>query len=191
MRAGQLPDPAHGRRGKQRSVHNNYFTLPVLFIMISNHYASTYSHRHAWAVLVAMAAAGVSIRHFFNRRHKGVLAWQYPAMGVVLLASVAWWTAPRLLPLPPVEGPVTFERVRSIMGERCIACHSPAPTFAGIAQPPGGVLLHASDAILRNAQRVYQQVVVTRMMPLGNITQMTDQERAVIAAWIANGARAN
>ena len=190
MRVGQLPDPIHGRRGKQRSVHNNYFTLPVLFIMISNHYASTYTHPHAWAVLLLIAAAGVSIRHFFNRRHKGVLAWQYPALGAVLLSGAAWWTAPRIIPLPPLEGPVTFERVRDIMGQRCLSCHSPVPTFAGLAQPPAGVVLHTPDAILKNAQRTYQQVVVTRMMPLGNITQMTDQERAVIAAWVAAGATA-
>src|SRR5205085_1406600 len=120
MRAGGLPDPMDGKRGKQRSVHNNYFTLPVLFIMISNHYASTYSHKHAWAVLVLIAAAGVSIRHFFNRKHKGVLAWQYPAIGAVLLAVVAWWTAPRILPLPQLEGPVTFDQVRTVVGQRCI-----------------------------------------------------------------------
>jgi uncharacterized membrane protein len=188
MRAGGLPDPIHGKRGKLRSVHNNYFTLPVLFIMISSHYASTYGHAHSWAVLALISAAGVSIRHFFNRRHKGVLAWQYPAMGAVFLGSAAWWTAPRIIPLPPVEGTVTFERVRAIMGERCINCHSPVPTFPGLAQPPGGVLLQAQEGVLKNAQRIYQQVVVTRMMPLGNVTQMTDQERAVVAAWVAAGA---
>jgi uncharacterized membrane protein len=188
MRAGGLPDPIHGLRGKQRSVHNNYFTLPVLFIMISNHYASTYGHPHAWAILTLMMAAGVSIRHFFNRRHKGVLAWQYPALGAVLLGVVAWWTAPRPIALPPVEGPVNFARVRAILGERCLNCHAPTPTFPGLAQPPAGVLLHTPDQILRNVQRIHQQTVATRTMPLGNITQMTDQERAVIAAWIAAGA---
>jgi uncharacterized membrane protein len=188
MREGRAPDPMDGKRGKQRSVHNNYFTLPVLFIMISNHYASTYSHKQAWAVLALISAAGVSLRHFFNRKHKGVLAWQYPAVGAVLLGVVGWWTMPRLAPLPKVEGPVTFDRVRAIVGQRCINCHSPAPTFTGIVQPPAGVVLHTPEAILQNAQRVYQQVVVTRIMPLGNVTQMTDQERAVIAAWVASGA---
>ena len=190
MRAGALPDPIYGRRGKQRSVHNNYFTLPVLFIMISNHYPSTYGHAHGWAVLALISAAGVSIRHFFNRRHKGVWAWPYPAFGAVLLGTAAWWTAPRLLPLPAVSGAVTFERVRAIVGERCINCHSPTPTFPGLAQPPAGVLLHLPDQVLKNAQRIYQQTVVTRMMPLGNVTTMTDQERAVIAAWVAAGATA-
>ena len=190
MRAGGLPDPIHGLRGKQRSVHNNYFTLPVLFIMISNHYASTYGHSHAWAILTLMMAAGVSIRHFFNRRHKGVLAWQYPALGAVLLGVVAWWTAPRPIALPLVQGVVNFERVRAIIGERCLNCHAPTPTFPGLVQPPAGVLLHAPDQILKNVPRIHQQAVATRTMPLGNITQMTDQERAVIAAWIAAGATA-
>ena len=189
MRAGRLPDPIYGKRGKQRSVHNNYFTLPVLFIMISHHNASTYAHPHAWAVLVLISAAAVSIRHFFNRRHKGVLEWRYPAFGAVLLGVVAWWTAPRLLPLPKVEGPVTFDQVRAIVGQRCVTCHAPTPTFAGIAQPPAGVVLHTAESIGANAQRIYQQVVATRIMPLGNVTQITDDERAIIAAWIAGGAK--
>ena len=189
MRAGRLPDPIYGKRGKQRSVHNNYFTLPVLFIMISNHYASTYAHEHAWAVLVLISAAAVSIRHFFNRRHKGAIEWRYLAFGAGLLGVVAWWTAPRLLPLPKVDGPVTFDQVRAIVGQRCVTCHAPTPTFAGIAQPPAGVVLHTAEAIGANAQRIYQQVVATRIMPLGNVTQITDYERAVIAAWIADGAK--
>lgn len=158
MRAGRLPDPIYGQRGKQRSVHNNYFVLPVLFIMISNHYASTYSHKHAWAVLALFSAAAVSIRHFFNLRHKGVLEWRYPVVGAGLLGVVAWWTTPHLAPLPKVNGPVMFDQVRAIIGQRCVTCHSPSPTFVGITQPPAGVLLHTPDAIAQNAQRVYQQV---------------------------------
>ena len=189
MKAGQAPNPVDGKRAKQRSVHNNYFTLPVIFIMVSNHYATTYAHPYNWAVLMLIAAAGVSIRHFFNRKHKGVYAWQYPAIGAVLLAFVSWWTMPRLAPLPAVEGEVNFNRVRSIVGNRCVACHSPAPTFPGITVPQAGVLLHTPADLLANAQRVYQQVVVTRIMPLGNATGMTDQERAVIAAWVRDGAK--
>jgi len=189
MKAGQAPDPRDGQRAKQRSVHNNYFTLPVIFIMVSNHYASTYSHPYNWAVLMLMVAAGVVIRHFFNRKHKGVYAWQYPALGAVLLGIVAWWTAPHPLPLPPVNGPVTFNRVRAIVGERCVTCHSPQPTFPGYTAPQAGVLLHTPDNIVLNSQRMYQQVVVTRIMPLGNLTKITDEERAVIAAWVKAGAK--
>jgi uncharacterized membrane protein len=189
MVAGQAPNPLDGKRAKQRSVHNNYFTLPVIFIMVSNHYASTYGHPYNWAVLALISAAGVSIRHFFNRKHKGVYAWPYPALGAVLLGVVAWWTAPHLVPLPPVEGPVTFNRVRAIAGQRCVPCHSPVPTFPGITQPQAGIILSSPAGILQAAPRMYQQVVVTRIMPLGNATQMTEQERAVIAAWVQGGAK--
>lgn len=184
MRDGRTPDPMDGRRGKQRSVHNNYFTLPVVFTMISNHYASTYGHAYNWAVLGLIAAAGVAIRHFFNRRHKGVLAWRYLGIGAVLLGGVTWWTTPRVPELPEVEGEVTLERVRAIVGERCLACHTPTPTFPGILQPGAGVLLHTADGVARNAERIYQQVVATRIMPMGNVTGMTDEERAVIASWV-------
>ena len=189
MKAGQTPNPADGKRAKQRSVHNNYFTLPVLFIMISNHYASTYAHAGNWAILVLMMAAGVAIRHFFNRKHKGVYAWQYPALGAGLLGVVAWMTQPRVVELPPVEGEVTFNRVRAIVGQHCIQCHSPQPTFPGYTQPQAGVLLHTPADLVQNAPRLYQQVVVTRIMPLGNLTKMTDQERAVLAAWVQAGAK--
>jgi uncharacterized membrane protein len=188
MREGKKPNPLDGARGKQRSVHNNYFTLPVVFIMISNHYAATYSHPHAWAVLALVAAAGILIRHFFNRRHKGAHPYGYLAASAVLLGVVGVWTAPHVQALPPVHGPVTLDRVRSIVGQRCLACHSQAPTFAGITQPPAGVVLQTADGIVQNAQRIYQQVVVTRIMPLGNVTRMTDEERAVIAAWVGAGA---
>lgn len=190
MREGRRPNPIDGARGKQRSVHNNYFTLPVVFIMISNHYAATFGHPHAWAVLALIGGAGVLIRHFFNRRHKGAHPWQYLLAGAVLLGVAAVWTAPHIQPLPPVTGPVTLDRVRSIVGQRCVACHSQAPTFPGVTQPPAGVVLFGADAIVQNAQRIYQQVVVTRIMPLGNATQMTDEERAVIAAWVSAGAPA-
>ncbi len=189
MRAGQAPDPRDGQRAKQRSVHNNYFTLPVLFIMISNHYGSIYTHPQNWAVLMLLTAAGVVIRHFFNRKHKGIHAWQYPVLGAGLLGVVAWWTQPRVVPLPPVEGEVTFNRVRAIVGQHCIPCHSPQPTFPGYAQPQAGVLLHTPADLMQNAPRLYQQVITTRLMPLGNLTQMTDQERAVLAAWVKAGAR--
>jgi len=188
MRAGRTPNPVDGLRAKQRSVHNNYFTLPVIFMMISNHYSATYGHPYAWAVLALISAAGVLIRHYFNRRHSGVHAWPCLGAGACLLAFVAWWTAPHIQALPPVVGPVTFDRVRGIVGQRCIVCHSVTPSFPGILQAPAGVVLTTPDAILRNSQRIYQQVVVTRIMPLGNATKVTDEERAVIAAWVRSGA---
>ena len=191
MRAGKSPNPLDGKRGKQRSVHNNYFTLPILFIMISNHYPMTYAHPYAWVILVLIAGAGLAIRHFFNERHYGRHPWQYPIAGFILLAVAAWWTAPHEIALPPVSGPVTLNRVRKIVGERCVTCHAQSPTFPGITQPPAGVILTAPELIVQNSQRIYQQVVVSRIMPLGNATKITDEERAVIAAWIKAGSPAN
>ncbi|HXA47153.1 MAG TPA: urate hydroxylase PuuD, partial [Burkholderiaceae bacterium] len=116
MKAGKSPDPIYGLRAKQRSVHNNYFTLPVLFIMISNHYAMTYNHAYNWLVLAAMMAAGVLIRHFFNLKHKGRIAWGYPAAGVALLLAVAIAIAPK--PIEPqggnadTDGAIQFARAQ-------------------------------------------------------------------------------
>jgi uncharacterized membrane protein len=187
MREGRAPDPADGRRGKQRSVHNNYFTLPVLFTMISNHYASTYGHPLGWAVLAVIGIAGVSIRQFFNRRHKGALEWRWLAVGAALLAFVAWWTAPKGPPPPMAPTPVAFNQVHPIIQHKCAVCHMPSPVYPGIATAPSGVLLHTPRDIAQNAQRIYLQTAVLRVMPLGNVTQLSDDERAMIARWYADG----
>jgi uncharacterized membrane protein len=187
--AGQKPDPIYGIRGKQRSVHNNYFTLPVLFIMISNHYAMTYRSEHAWAVLAVIMAAGVLIRHFFNLKHKGRIEWRYPAAGVALLLALAVAIAPR----PPAAGQPgagpQFAQVRAIIDQRCVGCHSAHPTQPGFATAPAGVTLDDPHAISQNAGRIYQQAVQLKAMPLANLTNMTDAERAQLAAWFEAGAK--
>ena len=186
MMAGQKPDPIHGLKAKQRSVHNNYFTLPVLFIMISNHYAMTYRHEHAWAVLAVIMLAGVLIRHFFNLKHRGRIEWKYPAMGIALLAGVAIAIAPPA----PVAGPaVTFAQVQTIVNTRCIACHADHPTQPGFATAPAGVALTSSAMIVQHAAKIYQQAVQLKAMPLANMTGMTDAERAQIGAWYTAGAK--
>jgi uncharacterized membrane protein len=197
MIAGDKPDPVYGIRGKQRSVHNNYFTLPVLFIMISNHFAMTYRHEHAWAVLAGIMLAGVFIRHFFNLRHKGRVEWKYPAVGVVLLLAVAVAIAPK----PPVAAAANananagagaqFAAVQGIIQQRCVSCHAAHPTQAGFATAPAGVMLDDPHGVKQNAQRIYQQAVQLKAMPLANMTNMTDAERAQVAAWFESGARTN
>jgi len=187
MRAGLTPDPVHGIRGKQRSVHNNYFTLPVLFIMISNHFAMTYRHPHAWAVLGTIMAAGVFIRHFFNLRHKGRVEWVYPAIGVALLLGLAILLAP---PRPSVSaGTVPFARVETILRARCVSCHAAHPTQPGFASAPAGVMLDDAHGIARNAPRIYQQAVQLKAMPLANMTNMTEAERAEVGRWFEAGAK--
>jgi uncharacterized membrane protein len=191
MQAGSLPDPQYGIKAKQRSVHNNYFTLPVLFIMISNHYAMTYQHKNAWLVLAFIMAAGVFIRHFFNLRHKGRIEWRYPAIGVALLLAVAIAIAP---PRPAqvaasADPAAQFAQVRSIIDQRCVACHSAHPSQPGFATAPAGVMLDTPDQIRQRAAQIQKQVVELKAMPIANLTNMTDAERAQVAAWLAAGAK--
>jgi uncharacterized membrane protein len=191
MMAGQKPDPVYGIRAKQRSVHNNYFTLPVLFLMISNHYAMTYRHEHAWAVLAVIMAAGVLIRHFFNLRHKGRIEWKYPAAGVALLAVLAVLIAPKapLAQQPGSDTAAQFTQVKTIVDQRCVACHSAHPTQPGFATAPAGVMLDSPELVARHAARIYQQSVQLKAMPLANLTNMTDAERAQVGAWFEAGAK--
>jgi uncharacterized membrane protein len=192
MKAGRTPDPIYGQRGKQRSVHNNYFTLPVLFIMISNHYAMTYNHAYNWLVLAVIMAAGVLIRHFFNLKHKGRIAWGYPAAGVALLLALAVAIAPKPAVRPQANGaaaPVDMGRVQAVITQRCASCHSDRPTQPGFASAPAGVMLHTPELIKQHAERVYRQTVQLKAMPIGNLTNMTDEERALVGAWYEAGAK--
>jgi uncharacterized membrane protein len=185
---GLAPDPVYGRRGKQRSVHNNYFTLPVLFIMISNHYPMTYASRHGWSVLVAIMLLGAYVRHFFNLRHRGRTVWAIPVSAA--LATLALAIA--IAPAPPKAAPVSasFARVQSIVALRCATCHAQHPTQEGFAVAPKNVLLDNPALIVANAQKIYEQAVATRTMPIGNLTGMTEDERLALASWIAAGAPA-
>ncbi len=136
IRAGREPDPMPGIIGKQRSVHNTYFTLPVLFVMISNHYPMTYSHPYGWLVLGVIMLSGVLIRQFFVLRHKGRPTLLLPALAVVLLLGLAVALAPAA-PVAKVAG-VTFAQVKTVLDARCVACHATQPTQAGFAQAPEG-----------------------------------------------------
>jgi uncharacterized membrane protein len=183
---GKAPDAVYGLRGKQRSVHNNYFTLPVLLTMISNHYPMTFGHPHAWIVLVCLLLLAAYVRHFFNLRHRGRTAWAIPvtaAIGALALAIV-------IAPAQRVQGAsVAFTDVQSIIATRCTTCHATTPKQEGIPVPPKGIILETPAQIVANVAAIRQQAVLTHAMPLGNLTQMTDDERARLGAWIDQGAR--
>jgi uncharacterized membrane protein len=185
IRAGREPDPRPGIVGKQRSVHNTYFTLPVLFTMISNHYPMTYSHPQGWLILGVIMLAGVLIRQFFVLRHRGNINWTLPVAGTALLAAVAVAIAPKHA--DPSGGKVTFASVLGVMKERCLPCHSVQPTQSGFVQPPKGILLETPEQIAANAPKV-AETVNNKYMPIANLTQMTDDERALIVTWFAQGA---
>ncbi|NOR19872.1 MAG: hypothetical protein GQ538_07255, partial [Xanthomonadales bacterium] len=182
----RTPDTSKGLRALQRSRHNNYFTLPVLFIMISGHFPATYGHPNNWLVLLVFSLAAVAVRHYFNIRHlAGFTAWPLiPAF--ILLAGLIIATAPEPRPLSgsgKSEPAVSTSDVFSIVQTRCIKCHAPVPDFEGFTSAPLEVELDNQDKLLQHAERVYQTVVITRTMPLANLTQITDAERKLIANW--------
>ena len=183
--AGERPDPGPGIRGKQRSIHNTYFTLPVLFVMTSNHYAMTYGHQFNWLILILFTLAGALIRVYFVARHKGKAALWPLIAACVLLAAVVVMIAPRSGPARPAA--VAFDDVRGIMQRRCQGCHSSAPTNAAFPAAPGGVMFDTDEQIVAEAGRIHQQTVVTRIMPIGNLTGMSDAERELIDRWYRSG----
>jgi uncharacterized membrane protein len=187
--AGREPDPAPGIRAKQRSVHNNYLTLPVLFAMLSNHFPTTYGHSYSWLVLVALMVTGAWIRHFFNLRHSGRTVWAIPVTAALAIAAVA-------VAIRPTGGgdgsaaaatAVPFARVHAIVEERCVPCHSSHPTKVAVA--PKGVTFDTPDEIAAQAALIERVAVTTRTMPIGNATGMTRPERDVLGAWIRQGAK--
>ena len=189
MKAGQAVDPVHGKRAKQRSVHNTYFTLPVLVAMLSNHYGWLYQGRDNWVVLVLLMLAGALIRHSFVARHKALVAsrrvpWEYAAVGTAFILALAVWR----LPAPPspaaaaaAAAPATLAQVKAVVDQRCVLCHNAQTQQKNVD-------LHTPELIHQHAQQIYQQVVVLKLMPFGNATQMTDDERALFKRWFEGGA---
>ena len=183
MRAGDPPDAEPGIIGKQRSVHNTYFTLPVLFIMISNHYPMTYSHEHGWLVLIFIMLAGVLIRQYFVLRHSHRASPVLPAIAVLLLLAMIWYLSPKAMD-SDAANQVSEARIVQIIETRCIACHASQPTQPGFVAAPLGIVLESHQDILNHAERI-AFTVQTRYMPIGNLTGMTDQERASVVSWYA------
>lgn len=183
---GEVP-AIWGKRAKQRSYHNNYLTLPVLFSMISNHYASTYNHAWNWLVLVLIMLGSVLIRHFFNLRHKGVQRWEFPIAGMAIILGVLVWIAPKPVKVEAGKPAPSMAEVKAIMDARCVACHAEKPTLMPVAQM--GVMLDSEARIKQYAQRIYERTVQLKTMPLGNVTQMTDEEREKLGAWYQAGVK--
>ncbi len=250
----QTPDPVLPAKGLLRSRHNNYFTLPVLFIMISNHFPSTYGSEYNWLILAGIAIAAVLIRHYFNTRHdSNKFAWALPAGALAMIclayvtgparmpstapeqaaakieyqplpetalggktaaekeeeAKAAAWQAAQAKPAEPAapaapaaaaEAPAQataaatgggFEKIHSVIQERCTVCHSAKPTSPLFSTAPAGVMLDTAQQIQAMAPRIQAQAVASQIMPLGNITQMTAEERKLVGDWIASGAKVN
>jgi len=221
----RTPDPALPAKGLLRSRHNNYFTLPVLFIMISNHFPSTYGSQYNWLILAGIAVVAVLVRHYFNTRHTGGnFAWALPAgaLGMICLAYVTGPTPinrgpdvaqvqyqplpatavggktaaeraaepvkPAPEAAPAVAAGADFEKVHVVIQERCSVCHSAKPTSPLFSTAPAGVMFDTAEQIQSQAARIQAQAVASQIMPLGNITQMTQEERDMIGKWIAQGA---
>ncbi len=184
MLRGEAPNPVYGQRAKQRSVHNNYLTLPVLFCMVSNHFAFVYGHDFAWAGLALILLAGALIRHFFNQRHRGRPQWRYPLGGAALLAIVAAWFAPAAAPAL-AGAAVDFGQIQAIVSVRCAVCHAEHPSL--VAAAPAGIMLDTPERIRALRQRIWVQAVQTRAMPLGNVTHITEDERSLLDRWARRG----
>jgi uncharacterized membrane protein len=194
IKAGQPVDPIHGKRGKQRSVHNTYFTLPVLFAMLSNHYSFTYSDPNNWLVLILMMFAGAAIRQFFVMRHGFKLGRNgnplpYALVGIVVILGVIAWIRPAATnavaasaTTTGARAEVSFQQVQKIVEQRCYMCH-------GAAVQMKGIRFDSAAQIKEHAQDMYEQVVVTKIMPMNNATGMTDQEREEFARWFNAGAK--
>ena len=191
--AGRDPDPKYGFIAKQRSMHNNYLTLPVLFVMISNHYPLMYASQYNWLILALILVMGAVIRHFYNMRHQGKPSpWWTWAVTVFLGLLVIGLSSMR----PPLSEeaknelatPVTFAAVEEIVLSRCSMCHAHEPLWEGMAVPPKGVVLETPKQIALQAHDINAQSVRTHAMPPSNITEMEPSERATLAAWIAAGA---
>jgi uncharacterized membrane protein len=194
IKAGWPVDAIHGQRGKQRSVHNTYFTLPVLFAMLSNHYSFTWSHPQNWLVLILMMAAGAAIRQFFVLRHGYKLGrnrhpFAYALAGMVVIAGVVLWMKPGATNsiaasarIDWAGGPNDYKNVQKILENRCYQCH-------GEQVQMKNVRLDSPAAVKQHAQSLYQQVVVSRLMPMNNATGIVEEERQLIKKWFESGAR--
>jgi len=195
IKAGKPVDPIHGIRGKQRSVHNTYFTLPVLFAMLSNHYSFTWGHPQNWLVLILMMFSGAAIRQYFVMRHGYKLGRNkhpigYALVGLVVLAGTIVWMKPAPVAAPAVPAAsapvaaaaVAYSQIKPVLEQRCYMCH-------GAQVQMKNVRLDSPELVAQHARSIYHQVVVTKLMPMNNSTGLTDAERTLIGQWFQGGAK--
>ncbi|MBN9072283.1 MAG: urate hydroxylase PuuD [Rhizobiales bacterium] len=198
--AGRKPDPKYGKIAKQRSLHNNYLTLPVLFLMLSNHYPLAFATRFNWVIASLVFLIGVLIRHYFNTRHanKGNPTWTWLVAAILFVAIIWLSTVPKLLTGEPqaalagegqkLVASADFPAVRDTIGGRCAMCHAAEPSWEGIYHAPKGVMLDTDAGIAANAREIYLQAGRSHAMPPANVTQISDKERALLVSWF-EGAR--
>ena len=197
--AGRQPDPSLGRQAKQRSLHNNYLTLPVLFLMLTNHYPLAFATRFNWAIASIVFIIGVLIRHFFNTRHagKGSPHWTLAAAAVLFIVVMWLSTAPKILggesrtdaAGTALLASVHFPSVRDTVLGRCAMCHAAEPAWEGVHQAPKGVMLENDAVIAAHAREIYLQAGRSHAMPPGNVTAITREERALLTAWFEDAAK--
>ena len=180
IEAGEKPDVRPAQFAKLRSTHNNYFTLPLIFIMISNHYPMTYGHEHAWLILALISFNAAFVRHYFNLKHQGQNKPWILVAGLVFLFGIIGYMLPK--PVNMNDELITDNQVVEISIQRCASCHAAKPTQAGFAAAPGGILLETLDELLVNKPRILQ-AVQSNYMPLANMTNMTEDERTKMIRW--------
>ncbi|WP_419812795.1 urate hydroxylase PuuD [Bacterioplanoides sp.] len=184
VQRGEAPDPKYGAFAKLRSTHNNYFTLPLIFIMISNHYPMTYSHEYGWLVLAAIGFISAFARHFFNLRHRGEVKPMILVAAAVMLAALAAVMAPAKIEAKAGEAVLSDAQAMTIVEQRCTACHAQQPTNPGFASAPAGIVLESAEQVLAVKDKTIP-ALQTGYMPLGNLTGMTDNERQALLVWLA------
>lgn len=191
--AGRTPDPALGAAGKQRSVHNNYLTLPVIFLMISNHYPLAFASRWNWIIVALVVVIGVVVRHFYNSRHAHKPSpWWTWAVAAACMIAIVLLSAPNAFLGQRAEARpqrVAFSDVQDIVVSRCSMCHAAEPVWDGVGVAPKGVMLETPEQIRTHAAEIYKQAALTRAMPPGgNVTELSDEDRRILAAWYEGGA---
>ena len=190
LTAGETPDPKLGQISKQRSLHNNYMTLPVLLLMVSNHYPMTFSNPYNWAVIAGLGLVGVMVRHFFNLRHKGTSSPGLVVASVLLFIATMVFAseADKRARIDTSGMDASFGEVQVIIAKHCLNCHVANPPHESFDEAPGGVVLDQPALIRLYGPRIFEQTVASDIMPLGNETGMTAEERALLGKWINEGA---